>query len=349
MIPVFALATLLPLALILTGALAGGPWIAAAALSMTALTAVLDGLVRRTLPAGSESEFPAANGLSVLIAAGQLVMLALVTRALGGETLTAAEKAGLFVAAGLFAGQIGNANAHELIHRGDRVLHGLGMWAYASVLFAHHTSAHVHVHHVRVATRSDPSSARRGESLYRFIGRAWRGSFREGLRIETERLARAGRPVWQHPYLAYLGAMLAVLAVAAWLGGAPGLALFVGLALFAQTQLLMSDYVQHYGLERQRRPDGRPEPVGPRHSWNAPHPASSAMMLNAPRHSDHHAHPSRAYPALTLPEAGVAPHLPRSLPVMACVALIPPLWRRVMDQRLAAWQAGAGPATGRMR
>ena len=63
----------------------------------------------------------------------------------------------------------------------------------------------------------------------------------------------------------------------------------------------MSDYVQHDGLTRTVGPRGKPEPMGIAHAWNAPHLASSALML------------------------------PRSLPVMACVALYPRLWRRVMD------------------
>ena len=100
----------------------------------------------------------------------------------------------------------------------------------------------------------------------------------------------------------------------------------------------MSDYVQHYGLSRTKGPDGRFEPVAARHSWNAPHWFSSALMLNAPRHSDHHARPARPFPQLTLPDG--APTLPRSLPVMACVALYPRLWRRVMDRRARAVAEG---------
>jgi len=85
--------------------------------------------------------------------------------------------------------------------------------------------------------------------------------------------------------------------------------------------------------------------MGVRHSWNAPHWFSSALMLNAPRHSDHHTHPARVYPALRLTED--MPVLPRSLPAMATLALFPRLWRRVMDPRVADWQDGAErPAPG---
>ena len=112
-----------------------------------------------------------------------------------------------------------------------------------------------------------------------------------------------------------------------------GVVALLGLSLYAQMQLLLSDYVQHYGLHRRTGPDGRTEPVGPMHSWNAPHFWSSAMLLNAPRHSDHHIHPSRSYPSLELDHTRM-PVLPHSLPVMAAMALVQPLWRRKMDPRL---------------
>jgi len=334
----FTIATLAPVALIAAGAVLGAPWVWLALLWMTVLTATLDALVRRVLPATAGEEFPAANALSVAIALAQLALVALAVRGLAGGALTGWEKLALFLSAGLFLGQVGNANAHELIHRGARILRGLGVAAYVSVLFGHHASAHVLVHHVRAATPGDPNSARAGEGLWRFLPRAWAGSFREGLRAETARRRRAGRPVLTHPYVIYLAGALATVALAAAIGGWRGVLWLLALAGYAQLQILMADYVQHYGLTRALRDNGRPEPVAMRHSWNSAHPASSALMLNAPRHSDHHAHPMRPYPALTLP--GEAPLLPHSLPVMAVIALVPPLWRRVMDPRVRRWQAG---------
>jgi alkane 1-monooxygenase len=77
--------------------------------------------------------------------------------------------------------------------------------------------------------------------------------------------------------------------------------------------------------------------VGPRHSWNAPHWFSSAMMVNAPRHSDHHAHPARPYPALRLPDAQTAPMLPWPLPMACTIALMPSLWKRAIRPHLRPW------------
>lgn len=61
------------------------------------------------------------------------------------------------------------------------------------------------------------------------------------------------------------------------------------------------------------------------------------MMLNAPRHSDHHQNPGRRFPALRL-DTGTMPMLPAPMPVMATLALFPTVWRRIMDPRVSAWQ-----------
>ena len=326
----FATVTVIPVGLIGLGAIWGGVWVLLALLYLTAFTATLDQFVARVAKPLPDSEFPAATGLSVTLGLAHCGLLGGVVLALSGDGLGLAEKLGLFVAAGLFFGQVSNSNAHELIHRPGRGLHRLGMWVYISLLFGHHTSAHPLVHHRLVATRADPSSARLGESLYRFMWRAWVGSFRAGFRAESARLALTGRAWWRHPYLVYFGGAALFIGLAQWVGG---LLPYLGLVGFAQLQLLMSDYVQHYGLIRALGPQGKPEPMGAAHSWNAPHIASSALMLHAPRHSDHHARPALPYPALGLPDG--APMLPRSLPVMACVALYPRLWRRVMDPLVA--------------
>lgn len=339
----FAIASLTPALLICLATLSGGGWAFALLAYMAVFVPVLDLLVARVTPPAEAEEFPVANALSVALALAHLVALGLAVWGLSGAELSVLQKVALFFGAGLWFGQVSNSNAHELIHRGSRLLHRLGVAVYVSLLFGHHASAHVLVHHVRVATPDDPNSARLGEGFYRFALRAWMGSFREGLRAETARMARTGRPRWRHPYGVYVGGAVVTLGAALGLGGAGGVLALIGLAGYAQMQLLLSDYVQHYGLSRTMRPDGKPEPVADGHSWNSPHWYSSALMLNAPRHSDHHARPLRPYPALRLTDG---PQLPRSLPVMATLALFPRRWRRVMDRRVARLSSISERPTG---
>jgi alkane 1-monooxygenase len=336
----FAFATSLPLVLTVLAALFGGLWGALAVGYMTVLVFWLDRLVARA--AGNpdpEAEFPAADPLLVARGLGHFIVLGLALAGVAGATgLSPVERLMLGIAAGLVAGQIAHPVAHELIHRGARGKRRLGRLIYTSLLFGHHASAHLHVHHTHVATPADPSSARRGEGFYRYALRAWPGAFRAGLRAETRRHGGTGL---RHPYALYLGGAAAMVAGAAALWGWQGLGALGFIAGYAQVQILLSDYVQHYGLSRAARDDGRYEPVGPAHSWNARQWYSSAMTLNASRHSDHHVTPQRPYPALQLrPE--IMPVLPHSLPVMAVLALVPPVWRRVMDRRAARWRESSG-------
>lgn len=329
----FGLATLTPAALLAVASVSGGLWVLAAVIYLTALTSLLDRLIGRetaTSSGGSNAT------LSVVIAVAHFLLLPLIIWALATPTLETPEKAGLFFSAGLWFGQVSNANAHELIHRQNKALHRLGMWSYITLLFGHHTSAHVLVHHTHVGTKADPNTSRKGESFYRYLVRAWFGSFRQGYLAEAARMQRINRPKWRNPYLVYVGGAALCLAAAAGLGGWKALVFYIALCGHAQSQLLMSDYVQHYGLLRANRADGKPEPVAAKHSWNSPHRFSSALMLNATRHSDHHAHPGRDYLQLTIPDD--APMLPRPLPVMASIALVPPLWRRIMDPHVEKWR-----------
>ncbi|MEJ6402497.1 alkane 1-monooxygenase [Yoonia sp. 2307UL14-13] len=331
----FVLASFPMVGLLLAAALAGGVFVVMALLYITLLVVVLDKTEGPALPE-TKGAARDADAVSITLAAAHFLVLFYTLWALGGDRIGTVEKIGLFVAAGLFMGQVSNANAHELIHRPMRGLHRLGMWVYISMLFGHHTSAHVLVHHRHVATRMDPNTSRKGEGFYAYFLRAWIGSFRQGYRAEAARLSRVNRPAWRNPYLVYVGGAALFLALSFMLGGLKTLVLYVALTGYAQSQLLLSDYVQHYGLTRAMDQAGKPHPVGAQHSWNSPHWFSSALMLNATRHSDHHAHPARPSTALTLPED--APMLPKPLPVMASIALIPPLWRRIMDPAVDRWQ-----------
>lgn len=334
----FAIATLTPMALIMLAVLLGGVWPALAVGYMTALVFALDRLVARNIEnADPEAEFPGAQPLLVTLGLGHFGLLGLSVWAVGGQAdLGVASQVALGIAAGLVFGQIAHPVAHELIHKPARSLRLMGRLIYTSLLVGHHASAHLRVHHVHVASDGDPSSARLGEGFYRFALRAGVGAFRAGLRAESDLLRRGGKSWLSHPYLLYVGGGLAFVMGAFALAGAGGVVVYLALCSYAQMQILMSDYVQHYGLRRKTRPDGRLEPVGPHHSWNAPHWFSSALTLNAPRHSDHHVTPLRAYPALQL-EPEKMPYLPYPLPLMATFCLVPPLWRRVMDHRARRW------------
>jgi len=338
----FTIVSFTPVPLIAMAAVFGGWWVWAALFYITVFTFSMDTLVHIASDAEQpKGEFPAADSLSTVLAISHFFLLALVVWALSSSPqLGFFSTLGLFVAAGMFFGQVSNSNAHELIHRTNKRLFNLGKWVYISLLFGHHTSAHLLVHHRFAASDYDPNSAEKGESFYTFARRAWIGSARAGLEMESDRRKNLPQdlPRFSHPYYSYAFGALASLLIGFIIGGWAGVLALIALASYAQMQLLLSDYVQHYGLRRATLPNGKLVPVALHHSWNAPHWMSNYLMLAAPRHSDHHAHPNKPYPALLLPDPDVAPSLPYSLPTMASIALYPRFWRRVMDPRVAKWE-----------
>lgn len=328
----FALASISPLALLLLTLGLGGvwPWLAFAYMIITALA--LDLLLPLAAGDTTDEEFPAADPLLAILGVATLITLPLLVWAVAGPsgfgTLT---RIAIFLTGSYWFGLVGHPAAHEMIHR-PRPLFWLGLACYTALLFGHHVSAHRLVHHRHVASPQDPNTARAGEGFYRFVFRAGFGSFRQGFRAEQALLRQ--RP-GLNPYILYASGAIACLVVGYALAGWPGLLVWLAFGLHGGMQILLSDYVQHYGLNRARTADGKLAHVGPAHSWNAPHLVSSALMLNAPRHSDHHAHPARPFPGLHL--AGDAPMLPWPLPVACIVAMCPPLWRRRMDPLVARW------------
>lgn len=257
----------------------------------------------------------------------------------GGVALNIVDKLGLMATLGGIGGIAINV-AHELGHQRAKVEQRLSKLALAQACYGHFYVAHNRGHHVLVATPEDSASSRMGESLYRFIPRSVKGGAQAAWRLERGRLARMSRSAWT----------LRNDALAAWVLSA---ALFVGLvgtfgfgvlpwligqAIVGICLLEAINYIEHYGLRRQRRSDGRYERVRPSHSWNNNTVVANLFLFQLQRHSDHHAHPMRRYQALCHDDE--APQLPAGYTTMLLLAAAPPLWRRVMDPRVLSHYGG---------
>jgi alkane 1-monooxygenase len=250
------------------------------------------------------------------------------------------EQVGLFFGVGVVSGTVGINYSHELMHQRNRVERWLADLLLASVLYSHFRSEHLLVHHRHVGTPRDAVTARYNEGFHRFFPRVLLQCLKSAFRAENTLLARAGRP-WtdrRNPFWRYWAIQALMLALAAAIGGWAGLGLFAWQALVAVWQLELVNYIEHYGLTRRHLGDGRYEPVLPRHSWNAEHRASNWLLINLQRHSDHHYKPDRRFPLLQTYAEDEAPLLPFGYPVMTTAALVPPLWRRVMNPRVRAWR-----------
>ena len=245
---------------------------------------------------------------------------------------------GAVVTVGLLCGALGINVAHELGHRAEALHRGLSRALLGMTLYAHFFVEHNRGHHLRVATAEDPASSRRGEWLYAFYVRSIVSGARSAFGIEGERLRRQGRTAWSLRNEVLLGWIIQAGAVGAVaLVSVPAAAAWVSAALLGILTLETINYVEHYGLARSVRADGRPEPVRPRHSWNANHSVGRALLFDLTRHSDHHANPRRPYPVLR--HFDEAPQLPTGYPGMMVLAAVPPLFFAVMHRRLDALDA----------
>lgn len=254
--------------------------------------------------------------------------------------LSTLEKIGLFFGMGVISGTIGINYSHELMHQKSRAERWLGDLLLACVLYSHFRTEHLRVHHPWVGTPRDTVTARYNEGFHRFFPRVLVAGYASAFRAEKAMLARKNLPWWHrtNPFWRYWVLEALMIAMAMMIGGWMGLALFLWQAFVAVWQLELVNYIEHYGLTRRHLGEGKYEHVLPQHSWNAAHRASNWLLINLQRHSDHHYKPDRRFPLLQNRAETEAPQLPYGYPVMTMAAMVPPLWKRVMNPRVKAWR-----------
>lgn len=332
----------LPAALV-AGARLGGVWTflpLALLLGVLPLVDAIAGLNLRN--ASEEAGELSANvwfrAVTWLWVPAQIAMLAWAVNHVAAGGLPLLELAGLTLSTGLIAGTVGITFAHELVHRPGAFELALGEILLGTTSYAHFAIEHVYGHHRRVATPEDPATARAGESLYRFLPRCIAGSLAGAWRFEAGRLARRGRSRW-HPsnrMLRYAATQVVMYAAVATWWGAAGAGFLAAQAAIAFMLLETINYIEHYGLERRQLAPGRYERVMPWHSWNSSHRVSNWLLINLARHSDHHLAAGKRYQVLD--HVADAPQLPAGYGAMFIAAMVPPIWRRLMDPRVAAWR-----------
>lgn len=247
--------------------------------------------------------------------------------------LSTVDSIGLALTMGMVSG-IAINTAHELGHKRADLEKWLSKVALAQSGYGHFFIEHNRGHHVRVATPEDPASARLGESFWAFLPRTVSGSLGSAWGLERARLERGGHSPWSvHNDILQAWAMTVGLFALLTVAFGPVVLPYLLLqAVLGFSLLEVVNYLEHYGLLRQRKEDGRYERCLPQHSWNSNNVASNVLLYHLQRHSDHHANPTRRYQALR--HVDEAPQLPTGYAGMIVLAWFPPIWRRVMDRRL---------------
>ena len=245
------------------------------------------------------------------------------------------DKIGLSIGVGMVAG-IAINTAHELGHKKEKHERWLARIVLAQPFYGHFYIEHNRGHHVRVATPEDPASSRVGDTVWGFLPRTVIGSLRSAWGLEKRRLERRKESPWS-----LKNDVLSSWAMSVVLWGALMLAFGWGILPYLAIQAVVGiwllesvNYLEHYGMLRERTESGRYERVNPSHSWNSNNIGTNVLLYHLQRHSDHHANPTRRYQALR--DFKESPVLPTGYAGMIVLTWVPAIWRRVMDPRVLA-------------
>jgi len=254
------------------------------------------------------------------------------------ESLTTFEYIGRVMSMGVLCGVFGINVGHELGHRHHRVEQFLGELMLLTSLNTHFLPYHNGGHHFNVATPKDAATARKNEPLYLFWIRSHFTSYIQAWQIENKRLhneQKNGFSLHNKMIVYSIANLIGVLTIYYFFGWYV-LSSFILAAIIGILQLETVNYIEHYGLVRQKNEHGRYEKVRHHHSWNSDHILGKLLLFNLSRHSDHHYNGSKPYQVLkSLPES---PQMSTGYPGMMVLSLIPPLWFNHMNARISEFQ-----------
>ena len=231
-----------------------------------------------------------------------------------------------------FYSLLGMAVGHELVHRSSIFERAAGKILLAFNMNVSFAIAHVYGHHRNVATYEDPGSARRNEYVLAFAVRSTMMQHIEAFQLEAKRLRHKRLPVlsWHNRAMRDQLYSLALLLFAYWLAGVSGLIAMLITGLLGSLFQKMVDYAQHYGLVRVK-----PTKFQDRHSWDCYRLLTSVLQFNLSLHSHHHQ--SATTPFWKLQPKKDAPRLPMGYQTASLLALIPPIWKRLVNPILYEW------------
>lgn len=261
------------------------------------------------------------------------------------KLITAVEWIGFILSFALVTGGIGITVAHELGHKKSVLEKFYSKMLLMTVSYMHFYIEHNRGHHVQVATPEDPATARKQENFYTFWVRSVFVGYAHAWKLEQESLKRRGLQLvsWQNEMIRFALLPIFFCGVLTFLFSflnnrfvweVP--VFFYSQSFFAFSLLELVNYVEHYGIVRKEIAPGKYERVNPLHSWNASHLISNFFLFQLQRHSDHHANAIKRYQLLN--HYDDSPQLPFGYPTMILIALFPPLWFDLMNQRLEEWE-----------
>ena len=246
---------------------------------------------------------------------------------------------GLALSVGVTGGVFGMLCAHELAHSRHEFHRLVALAMLTGTSNRQFRIAHIFGHHRWAGTARDAATARLGEGFYLFLVRTLHGQWREAWQFEQRRCAARALHVLKNRAAQDVAATALVYVLIAAGFGTRGALFFLCQSAIAIMVLELFNYIAHYGLLRDGHADGRPQPLV--EAWNSSNRFANLLIFNMGRHSDHHRRPAAPYQLL----GGLAdaPELPLGYAGSILMALVPPLWRRVMDRRVFHLRRGRYP------
>ena len=262
----------------------------------------------------------------------QFTILGLYLWTITTKSLEIYEFVGITLAMGLACGALGINVAHELGHRTKKYEQFMAKLLLMSTSYMHFFIEHNRGHHKNVSTPLDPATSRLNQPLYTFLVKSVVGSWLDAWKLEAYRLKKTKQNFWNPIHNEMLRFQIiqfvftaTIFAIFGWVGVFG----FIVSSIIGFTLLEIVNYIEHYGLMRKQLPNGAYEKVKPHHSWNSGHELGRIFLFELTRHSDHHFNPSRKYQILRHFEN--APQMPSGYLAMIPLALVPPLWFKIMN------------------
>ena len=249
---------------------------------------------------------------------------------------------GWILSNGICSANLALVVGHELIHKPGRTAQIMGSFMLASVCNIGFKIEHLRCHHLNIGTQLDVYSAPLHQSLYDYLLKTCYHNLVNPWKLETRKLNHQGQRFWNwrnEQIVGYVAsATLAVMFYSFF--GVPGLIFFWAQSVMALIVLQIINYIQHYGLTRCQRDPGKFERPTAAHAWNSNFWLTNIILLHLPCHPDHHLRPDRGYQVLR--HLHESPQMPTGYAGMFLMALIPPLWFKVMNPLVYAYHRTQG-------
>ena len=220
---------------------------------------------------------------------------------------------------------------HELGHRKSLFSRTCSKLLYLPCQYMHFFIEHNYGHHINVATPNDPATAKYKQNLYSFWISSVTKTYLSAWKIQLKllRVSKLSFFSFKNDMIFYTVFQTLFLIFIYFNYGLIITLYSLIMSIISFLFLETINYVEHYGLLRKIKPNGRYERVKPHHSWNSNHTIGRIVLYELTRHSDHHFKSSKKYQVLESIQD--SPQLPYGYPTSILISFFPPLWFWIMN------------------